>query len=81
MSKPAFDRLGAALDKQDYQYLLNDPDSVEVLAVLEDEVRAGAEPEAIGRYIANRIGDHRVGTINRCIGAARWLQAKRTEQV
>lgn len=77
MSKP-LERLGAALDKQDYQYLLNDPDSAEVLAVLEDEVRAGAEPEAIGLYIAHRIGEHRVGTINRCIGAARYLQLSRT---
>lgn len=72
MSK-TYARLGAALDRQDYQYLLDDPDSQEVIAVLEEEVRGGAEPEEIGRYIANRIGDHRVGTIHRCIGAARHL--------
>lgn len=78
MSKP-FDRLGAALDAMDYQYLLNDPDSAEVLAVLEDEVRAGAEPEAIGLYIAHRIGEHRVGTINRCIGASRYLHSQQVK--
>lgn len=77
MSKQEFDLLGRALDRQDYQYLLDDPNSQEVLAMLEDEVRLGAEPEAIGRYIAKRIGDHRVGTIHRCIGAARWLQWQR----
>lgn len=73
------DALGRALDKQDFNYLLNDADSVEVLAMLEEEVRAGAEPEAIGRYIANRIGAHRVGTINRCIGASRYLYASKVK--
>ena len=71
------DPLGLALDEQDFNYLLNDPESTRVLAALEEKVRAGMEPEAIGRYIANRIGDHRVGTIRRCIGASRYLQAQR----
>lgn len=73
MSK-TFPRLGAILDHQDYEYLLGENE--ELVAILEAEVVAGAEPEAIGRYVANRIGDHRVGTINRCIGAARYVQTR-----
>lgn len=72
MSK-TFPKLGAVLDKQDYQYVLNESNGEELIATLEAEVLGGAEPEAIGRYIAQRIGDHRVGTIKRCIGAARHI--------
>lgn len=66
-----FPKLGAILDRRDYEYLVGEDE--ELVAVLEAEVLAGGEPEAIGRYVANRIGDHRVGTIKRCIGAARHL--------
>lgn len=76
MTTKTFPKLGALLDKQDYEYVLAEKDGDQIIAILEQEVIGGAEPEAIGRYIAARIGDHRVGTINRCIGAARHLQSQ-----
>lgn len=72
-----FPKLGAVLDRQDYEYLLADDE--ELVVMLEQEVIGGAEPEVIGRYVANRIGDHRVGTIRRCIGAARYLQSQQVK--
>lgn len=69
MSKPTFDRLGAVLDKADYEWLL--ADNEDLAMEVESQVIGGVEPDAIGRFVARRIGDHRVGTINRCIGAAR----------
>lgn len=66
-----FPKVGALLDREDYEWLLGENE--ELVTVIEQEVIGGAEPEAIGRYVANRIGEHRVGRINRCIGAARHI--------
>lgn len=72
MSK--FAKIGTVLGKADYDWLV---DENEALAnAIEEEVRAGAEPEAIGRYVRQCIGEHRVGTIARCIGAARYLAGR-----
>lgn len=73
MTTKTLDRLGAVLDKADYEWLL--ADNEDLALEVEQQVIAGLEPEVIGRYIAKRIGDHRVGTINRSIGAARHLQS------
>jgi hypothetical protein len=70
-----FPRLGNALGKADFEWVK--AESEDVAAALEAEVAAGGEPEDIGRYIARCIGEHRVGTIKRCVSAARYLQAQR----
>lgn len=77
MTTKTLDRLGAVLDKADYEWLMSDNEDLAL--EVEQQVIAGVEPEVIGRYVAKRIGDHRVGTINRCIGAARYLQSQQAK--
>lgn len=70
----ALTKLGYALGKADYEWIV--AENEEVARGLEDDVRNGTDPEAIGRLVARQIGEHRVGTIARCISAAKYLQAR-----
>lgn len=70
MSK--FDRLGKALDRQAYLWLLDNHE--EIAIALESEINAGADdPAAIGRYVLSHAGVNRVGIADRCEAAARHL--------
>lgn len=76
--KQEFPKLGATLYRQDYEWLLMDNE--DLVRDIEAEVVGGADPEAIGRFIARELGDHRVGTISRCINAAKYLQSRVSAQ-
>lgn len=68
-----FDKLGAALDRENYEWLLGDnPAIADAVAV---EVANGGEPEAIARYVTQQIGETRQGYINRIKSAARHLES------
>lgn len=67
-------KLGAALDRQSWQWLQDAaPDIAEAL---EAEVMAGADPEMVRRYIVNYAGDNRTGLADRCQSAARYLTSQ-----
>jgi hypothetical protein len=72
MSK--FVKLGAALDKQNFEWLQSDNE--DVAAAVAAEIAAGGEPDAIGRYVASQIGETRAGYVNRIKSAARWLKSR-----
>lgn len=66
-----FDRLGKALDRQAWLWLQDVDEGI--AAALEAEVEAGADPEAIRRFIVSHAGVNRVGIADRCEAAARHL--------
>lgn len=70
-----FSRLGSALDKQSYQWLL-DAD-MEIAAAVEAEVATGASPDDIRRFILAHVGPDRSGLAQRCQSAARYLHAQK----
>lgn len=67
-------KLGAALDKDNYEWLL--ANNEDIAAAVAEEVRNGATPNAIGRYMLREIGEDRRAFINRVVSAARHLGAK-----
>lgn len=67
-------KLGAALDHQSWQWLM-DADA-EIAEAVAAEVEAGASPDAIKRFILNHVGADRSGLAARCQSAARFLAAK-----
>lgn len=68
----AFEQLGAALDRQSYEWLLEaDEDIANAVAA---EVKAGASPEEIRRFILSHVGPDRNGLAARCQSAARFIQ-------
>ena len=73
-----YPKVGAILDRNDYTWLLEENE--DLAHAIEAEVQNGADPDAIGRYVAQCIGDHRVGTIRRCIGAARHISSTQAER-
>lgn len=75
LAMSTFTALGNALGKADYEWILAENEGVAV--ALQTEVDAGHEPEAIGRFVAKQIGEHRVGTIARCVSAAKYLHSQR----
>lgn len=70
MSK--FTKLGAALDKENYEWLLSN--SEDIAGAVAEEVGAGATPNAIGRYMLKSIGEDRRAFISRVVSAARYLE-------
>lgn len=70
MSK--FARIGNVLGKADYDWLVEE--NADLADAIEEEVLKGASPDDIGRYVRQCIGEHRVGTIRRCVGAARYVK-------
>jgi len=66
-----FPKLGSALGRSDYQWMLNDDE--EVALALAEEIAAGGDPDEIARYVANQIGDTREGRVNRIRSAAHYL--------
>lgn len=65
--------LGKVLDKQSYEWLL-DTDQ-DVAAALAAEVKQGATPDDIRRFVLAHIGPDRHGLAQRCQSAARHLAA------
>lgn len=69
----AFEKLGAALDRQSYEWLLEaDEDIANAIAA---EVKSGASPDEIRRFILSHAGSDRHGLASRAMSAARYLQA------
>lgn len=68
-----FTKLGAALDRQSWQWL-QDADS-DIAAALEAEVAQGATPDDIRRFILAHVGPDRSGLAARAMSAARYLTA------
>ena len=67
-----FPKLGSALGRTDYNWLLNDDEGVAL--AIEEEVNAGGDPDEIARFVADRLGETRQGRINRIRSAAYYLQ-------
>jgi len=67
-----FQKLGLALGKTDYLWLLNDDESVAL--AIEEEVANGGDPDEIARYVADRLGETRHGRMKRIRNAAYYLQ-------
>lgn len=72
MSK-TFDRLGKILDKQNYEWLVEDNE--EIANAIAAEVLDGADPEAIGRFVARTNGESRSAYTARVVSAARYLES------
>lgn len=72
MSK-RFAKLANALDRENYEYLL--AENEELANVIAEEVAAGANPNAIARFMLQHIGEDRRAFINRCLSAARYLES------
>jgi hypothetical protein len=68
-----FATLGKALDKDNWEWLQRDNE--EIAAAVAAEVAAGAEPEAIGRYVARTNGESRSAYTARVVSAARYLES------
>jgi hypothetical protein len=72
MSK-TFEVLGKALDRQSYEWLLEaDQDIANAVAA---EVKSGASPDEIRRFILVHVGPDRSGLAARCQSAARYLES------
>jgi hypothetical protein len=69
-------KLGAALDKECWEWLQNNNEDI-ALGVAA-EVEAGASPDAIRRFVLNHAGADRTGLAARCMSAARFLSAKQS---
>lgn len=69
-------KLGAALDKQSYEWLLEANE--DIAAAVAAEVDAGVSPDAIRRYILAHVGPDRSGLAARCQSAARYLHGTKT---
>lgn len=69
MSK--LNKLGAALDKQSWQWL-QEADA-DIAAAVAAEVEAGVSPDAIRRFVLAHAGPAREGLASRCMSAARYL--------
>jgi|KBSMisStandDraft_5_1062788.scaffolds.fasta_scaffold1844458_2 hypothetical protein len=67
-----FPKMGAALGKKDFNWLLEDDE--DVAHALEEEMAAGADAEDIARYCKDQLGETRPGGVNRIRSAARYLQ-------
>lgn len=65
-------KLGSALDKQSYYWLLEADE--DIAAAIEAEVQAGASPDEIRRFILSHAGSDRHGLAARAQSAARYLQ-------
>lgn len=65
-------KLGAVLDKDNWEWLQNQND--EIASAVEAEVRAGADPEVIGRFMVRHIGPDRSALVARCVSAARYIK-------
>lgn len=63
--------LGRLLDQDAYEWLLDT--YPQLAASLEAEVRAGATPDDVRRFMTAHVGEHRVALIARCVSASRWL--------
>jgi hypothetical protein len=75
MTKHTFTKLGRELDYQAYQWVLDEYPTV--AEAIETEVLAGASVEDVRRFLVAHVGEHRQGFIQRCVGAARWLQGQK----
>lgn len=69
-----FEKLGNVLDKQNFEWL--QIDSEEVASAVAAEVTGGGDPDAIGRYVAQQIGETRPGYVNRIKSAARYIKSR-----
>jgi hypothetical protein len=64
-------KLGATLDEAAFEWLVDE--YPQLATALETEVRAGATPDDVRRFMTAHVGEHRVALIARCVSAARWL--------
>lgn len=69
-----FSQLGMALDKKSYQWLVEEDEEVAIAVAA--EVTGGGDPDAIGRYVAQQIGETRPGYVNRIKSAARYIKSE-----
>lgn len=67
----AFDELGTELDRESYIWLSDNHPSI--AAAVEASVTRGATPEAVRRFVLERLGPERNGLAIRCQSAARHL--------
>ena len=68
--------LAAALDRLSYEYLsTNAPD---LFVAIDQELRAGAEPESIRFIVQRHVGPDREGLAMRCEQAARYMAQMQT---
>lgn len=65
-------KLGAAFDKQSYEWLVDENE--DIAAALAEEVSSGATPEDVRRFVMTHIGSDRTGMAMRCMSAARFLE-------
>ena len=72
MSK--LDKLGAALDRDNYDWLLHENEYM--ATAIAEAVASGTHPNAIGRYMLRQIGEDRRAFISRCVSAARHLASE-----
>lgn len=71
-----FSRLGAALDKQSYEWLLEADE--DIASAVQAEVTAGASPDEIRRFILGHVGTDRSGLAARAMSAARYLESAKS---
>lgn len=72
MSK-VLSKLGAAFDRGDWQWLLDNHE--DIADMLREEVREGAAPDEIRRFILSQVSPERTGMAARCENAARYLHS------
>lgn len=77
MAKPSFPKLRAAFDKQSLLYLEEvEPD---IADALREEVANGADPDSIRRFVVATVGQGRTAIVDRCVGAARYLESQQVK--
>lgn len=77
MTAQAYAEIGAKLDEENYEWLLRE--HPEVAVALERQVKQGIDVETLRLYLTRHLGEHRQGMIQRCVGAARWLDGVRSQ--
>lgn len=66
-----YKRTSATLYRQDYEWLLAEND--DLVRSIEHDLSEGVDPGELSRFIANTLGDHRVGSIRRCHNAIKHI--------